>query len=198
MGAPASAGKRKPSYLVIWTILLVLLAATAAGAYFWYNRPIKPVELSAKESQVLTEKIDRMESTSGEPKYQPGTKQIIITERELNGLLAQNTDLGEKLTFILATNEIDARIETDLDENLPVFGGKKLKAKARFLLKTTEGRPTLILDDLTVWGASLPNDWLGGMKGKDLLAEIFGGSGGLRGIEELRIERGQLVIRLAE
>ncbi len=38
----------------------------------------------------------------------------------------------------------------------------------------------------------------GGMKGKDLLGEIFGDDGGFRGIEELRIERGRLVIRLAE
>lgn len=194
----ALARKRKPSCLVVAVIVIVLLVVTAAGAYFWFNRPIEPVELSAKETQALEQKIDSMEAAPGEPQYQPGTKEIIITERELNGLLAQNTDLGDKLKFTLATDEVHARLETDLDQDLPVVGGKRLKAKARFLVKTTEGRPSLVLDDLTVWGASLPNDWLGGMKGKDLLSEIFGGGGELRGIEELRIERGQLVIRLAE
>lgn len=190
--------KRKPSWLVVAVIVFVLLAMTGAGAYFWFNRPIEPVELSAKETQALEQKIESMEAAPGEPQYQPGSKEILITERELNGLLAQNTDLGDKLKFTLATDEVHARLETDLDEGLPVVGGKRLKAKARFLVKTTEGRPSLVLDDLTVWGASLPNDWLGGMKGKDLLSEIFGGGGGLRGIDELRIERGQLVIRLAE
>lgn len=198
METEAPAMKRKPSCLLVASIVLVLLVACVGGFYLWYNRPIKPVELSAKETQALEQKIESIEAVPGEPQYERGTKEIVITERELNGLLAQNTDLGDKLSFTLATDEIHARLETDLDQDLPVLGGKKLKAKARFLVKTMEGRPSLVLDDLTVWGASLPNDWLGGMKGKDLLSEIFGGGGGVRGIEELRIERGQLVIRLAE
>ena len=179
-------------------ILVVLLLAGIVGAYFWYNRPIKPVELTAQESQALEQKIDRIEAAPGEPQYQPGSKEVVLTERELNGMLAENTDLGDKLKFTLVTDEVHARLVTDLDEDLPMVGGKKLKAKARFLVQSVEGRPSLVLDDLTVWGASLPNDWLGGMKGKDLLSEIFGEGGGLSGIEELRIERGQLVIRLAE
>ena len=133
-----------------------------------------------------------------EPEYIPGSKEIILTERELNGLLNQNTNLGGKLNFTLGTGEIHARIETDMDQDLPVVGGKKLKARARFLVETMGGRPTIVLDDLTVWGASLPNDWLAGMKGKDLLQEIFPNASGLKGIEEIRIERGQLVVRLAE
>ncbi|MBG7609192.1 MAG: hypothetical protein IZT59_14360 [Verrucomicrobia bacterium] len=190
--------RKKSSCLLIAIILILLLVAGVAGAYFWYNRPIKPVELSQQEVQAVEAKIDSLEADPGEPEYVPGSKEIILTERELNGLLNQNTNLGDKLKLVLATDEIHARIETDMDEDLPVVGGKKLKAKARFLVKTVEGKPSLVLDDLTVWGASLPNDWLGGMKGKDLLGEIFGDDGGFRGIEELRIERGRLVIRLAE
>lgn len=196
--SPVPVAKGKPSCLLVAAIVVVLLLVSVAGAYFWYNRPIKPVALSTTETQVLEQKIERIEADPGEPRYEPGSKEIILTERELNGLLAQNTDLGDKLTFTLVTDEVHARMETDLEEGLPVVGGKKLKAKARFLVKTMDGRPSLVLDDLTVWGASLPNDWLGGMKGKDLLAEIFGGGGGVSGIEELRIERGQIVIRLAE
>ncbi|QTN34103.1 hypothetical protein HZ994_17850 [Akkermansiaceae bacterium] len=197
METPLPAKKGRPSCLLIAAIVFVLLIVSVAGAYFWYNRPIKPVELSAQETQALEQKIESMEAAPDEPDYQPGSKEIVITERELNGLLAQNTDLGDKLKFTLATDEIHARIETDLDEGMPVVGGKKLKAKARFLVGDADGKPSLMLDDLTVWGASLPNDWLGGMKGKDLLAELFGG-GKISGIEELRIERGRLVIRLAE
>ncbi len=178
-------------------IVLIVLLLAGAAAYAWINRPIKPVELSKQETVVLEEKIGSLETPSDEPAYEKGSKEIILTERELNGLLNQHTDLGQKIHFTLVTDEVHARIETDLEEDLPVVGGKKLKAKARFLVKSTEGRPSLVLDDLTVWGASLPNDWLGGLKGQDLLGQIFEG-GGLAGVEELRIERGQLVIRLAE
>jgi hypothetical protein len=185
---------KKSSCLVAGLLIFIVLG----GAYLWYNRPITPVELSQTETKALEEKVENLEAGPAEPEYVPGSKEIILTERELNGLLNKNTNLGDKLKFTLATDEIHARIETDMDEDVPIVGGKKLKAKARFLVKTMDGRPSLVLDDLTVWGASLPNDWLGGMKGKDLLTEIFGEGGGLRGIEELRIERGQLVIRLAE
>jgi hypothetical protein len=95
---------------------------------------------------------------------------------------------------------VHARIETDLDPDLPVVGGKHLKAKARFIVKTESGAPSLILDDLTVWGISLPNDWLGQLKGKDLLSQVLGGgkSGQVAGIEEMSVEPGQLTIRLKE
>lgn len=194
--APTSipASPRKGSCLIIGFVVLLLLVATAVGAYYWINRPIKPVELSQEETQVLEEKVSRLE----EPKYEKGSKEIILTEREINGLLNQNTNLGEKLKLTLGTDEIHARVETDLDQDLPVVGGKKLKARARFIVKTTEGRPSLVLDDLTVWGASLPNDWLAGMKGKDLLGEVFGNGTGLSGVEDIRIENGQLIIKLAE
>lgn len=190
--------KKKSSCLPIAVILVLLLIAGVAGAYFWYNRAITPVDLSKQEVEAVEAKIGKLEADSSEPEYVPGSKEIILTERELNGLINQNTQLGDKLKLTLATDEIHARIESDLDEDLPIVGGKKLKAKARFIVKNEGGKPSLVLEDLTVWGASLPNDWLGGMKGKDLLSEIFGSGGSIRGIEELRIERGQLVIRLAE
>ena len=191
-------GNKKSSCLPVAIVLILLLVAGVAGAYFWYNRPIKPVELSKQEVATVEAKIGDLEADPGEPEYVPGSKEIILTERELNGLINQNTQLGGKLKLILGTDEIHARIEKDMEEGLPVVGGKKLKAKARFLVKSFDGRPTIVLDDLTVWGASLPNDWLAGMKGKDLLKEIFPNADALRGIEELRIERGRLVIRLAE
>ena len=96
----------------------------------------------------------------------------------------------------MVTNAIHARIETDLDPDLPIFGGKRLKARARFLVGGAPEKPALVLDDLTVWGISLPNDWLGGLKGQDLLGQALGG--GIRGVEEFKVESGQLTIRLAD
>lgn len=187
--------KKRVSCLMVAVVVFLLLVLSAAGAYWWYNRPIKPVELSQEEVRAVEKKVEIIEA---EPGYEAGSKEIVLTEREINGLINENTSLGEQLNLTLATGEIHARVESDLPEDVPVIGGKRLKARARFLVETLEGRPSLVLDDVSVWGASLPNDWLGGMKGKDLLAEIFGEKGTLSGIEEIRIERGQLVIRLKE
>jgi hypothetical protein len=200
--APTPAPRKKSCLVpVLLTIIVVLLLGI--GLYLWHNRPIKPVELSAEEKAVVAEKIEviqQEEGASDEPTYEKGKREIVLSERELNGLLNEHTSLGGTLKFELGTDVLLARLETDLDPDLPVVGGRKLKAKARFFVKAEGGVPTLVLDDLTVWGVSLPNDWLGQLKGRNILGEILGGgqSGSLAGIEELVIEPRQLKIKLKE
>lgn len=194
---PPAVERKKVSCLIKGLIGLAVVVLIAGGLWFWFNRPIRPVVLTAQEKAVVEEKVEAMQAPA-EPEYEKGSKEIILTERELNGLLNENTDLGKSVSFQLVTNAVHARVETDLDPTLPVVGGKRLKARARFVVGGP-GEPRLVLDDVTVWGISLPNEWLGGMKGQDLLGQAIGGSGGgIPGVEEFKVERGRLVIRLAE
>ncbi len=186
------------SCLVKGLITLGLIALVLGGIWWWHNRPIQPVELSAAEKAVVEAKVEAIQNPDG-PVYEKGSKEIILTERELNGLLNQNTDLGKTVSLELARNAIHARVETDLDPDLPIIGGKHLKARARFLVSDEPGKAVFVLDDVTIWGVSLPNDWLGGLKGQDLLGETLSGKrGGIGGIEEFKVEPGRLMIRLAE
>jgi hypothetical protein len=189
--------KRKSPCLVKGLIVFGVLLLICGGLWWWHNRPIQPVTLSAPEKAAVQAKVEALQAPA-EPTYEKGRKEIIITERELNGLLNEQTDLGKTLSFQLATDAVLARIETDLDPTMPVVGGKRLKARARFLVSQTPGQAGLVLDDLTVWGVSLPNEWLGGLKGRDLLGEILGGGGKISGVEEFQLESGRIVIRLAE
>lgn len=199
---------RKKSCLVPVLIGIIVVLVAALGLIWWNNRPIKPVQLTAEERAVVQQKVEAIQQVEkpavpvkpGEPTYEKGKKEIILTERELNGLLNEHTTLGQKLKLELATDAVHARYETDLDPDLPVVGGKKLKARARFIVKTTQGIPSLVLDDLTLWGVSLPNDWLGQLKGKDIFAEILGGGKGgkIAGIEEMKVSSGELRIKLKE
>jgi hypothetical protein len=197
--APPALPKRGNSCLIKGVIGLLVLALILGGLWWWFNRPIQPVVLTAQEKVAVEAKVEAIQKPT-EPKYEKGSKEIILTERELNGLLNENTTLGKTVSFELATNAVHARVETDLDPDLPVVGGKHLKARARFLVSEEPGRASLILDDVTVWGVSLPNDWLAGMKGRDLLGEVLGGgkNGRIAGVEEFRVEPGKLIIRLAE
>lgn len=201
--APPALPRRK-SCLVPVLVGVIAVLVVAIGLIWWNNRAIKPVQLSAEEKAVVEAKVEALQveapATPAEPTYEKGKKEIVLTDRELNGLLNEHTTLGDKLKFELGTDAINARLETDLDPDLPVVGGKKLKARARFIVKTEEGVPSLVLEDLTVWGVSLPNDWLAQLKGKDLLGEILGGGKGgkVAGIEEMSVEPGQLKIRLKE
>lgn len=189
---------RKKSRLIKVVAVLALVILLLLGFWWWHNRPIQPVVLSQKEKEVVAEKVEAIQKPE-DPKYEKGSKEIILTERELNGLLNENTTLGKSVSFELATGAIHARVETDLDPDLPLVGGKHLKARARFLVSKEPGKAAFVLDDVTVWGISLPNEWLGGLKGHDLLGETIGGKGGgIAGVEEFKVETGKLVIRLAD
>ncbi|MEO5914650.1 MAG: hypothetical protein ABIS50_10485 [Luteolibacter sp.] len=177
---------------------LVILLLVLGGLWWWSNRPISPVVLTAPEKAAVEAKVEAMQKPA-EPKYEKGSKEIILTERELNGLLNERTTFGKSVSFQLATDAILARIETDLPPDLPVVGGKRLKARARFLVGGAPGHPSFVIDDLTVWGISLPNDWLAGLKGRDLLADILGGKDGkITGVEEFKVEPERLIIRLKD
>jgi hypothetical protein len=178
---------------------VLIVALVLGGMWWWLNRPIQPVVLTPQEKAVVEAKVEAIQKPA-EPTYEKGSKEIILTERELNGLLNENTAFGRSVSFQLASNAVHARVETDLDPDLPIVGGRHLKARARFLVSEEPGHASFVLDDVTVWGISLPNDWLAGMKGRDLLADMLGGgkSGKVAGVEEFKVEPGRLIIRLAE
>ena len=182
-------------------IALAVVAVLVGILWWWSNRPITPVVLTEPEKAVLQEKVETLngeETARPEPVYEKGLNVIQLTERELNGLIHQHTTLGDTLKLELATDAVHARIETELDQDLPVFGGKTLKAKARVAISMRENRPSLVLEDLTVWGISMPNDWLGGLKGKDFLHEIFGGEVALSGVKEVEVRNGGIFLELKD
>ena len=61
--------------------------------------------------------------------------------------------------------------------------------------------PCAIIEDVTIFGLSMPKAWLGGLKGENLLGEAMGTHGNspvLQGIKSLRVEPGALVIEVAD
>ena len=207
--------KKSRSGCKILLLLLLLVGIGLGGLWWWHNRAITPVELSADETAVIEKKLEAIHPDLADsrpelgpggsdveldspPTYEKGKSEITITERELNGLLHQQTKLGESVSFELVDGAVHARVAADLDQDVPIIGGKNLKARARFFAQTRDGVPELILDDLTVWGISVPNDWLGGLKGKNLLDEIFGDGPQLSGVKSIEIQRGRLTIKLKE
>jgi hypothetical protein len=130
----------------------------------------------------------------------PASREIVLTQKEINGLLAKNTDLAKRLAVHLSKDQLSVRLLVPLDEDLPLFGGKTFRASAGVELAFSGGRPVVALKGISVWGVPLPNAWLGGLKNVDLVKE-FGDRGGFwsafaAGIDEIRVEEGSLRIRL--
>ena len=219
------------SGLQTFLIVLVTMLVTATLT-FWVIRSyifpaeFKPVQLSASEEQVLARKLERIDSiqsrrTRGAAKaaqrsqdaaaevLEPeayseagASRSVTLTERELNGMLAKNTDMAKKLAIDLSENLMSAKLLIPVDEDFPIMGGQILKVRAGMELAYRDNRPVVILKGVSVMGVPIPNAWLGGMKNIDLV-EYYGNEAGFwkafaDGVENIHIEDGNITLLLKE
>ena len=214
--------RRFGCFHLFWVALIAVVATAVVGFFafkaFLFPKAFQPVQLSPKEAQVLQAKLERIDFAVESPEAtetdaagnlkpeayseEGADRTIRFTERELNALLAKNTDLADKLAIDLAPDLISAKLLLPLDEDLPVFGGKTLRVKTGVAFRYADGRPSLTLRGVMVMGVPLPNAWLGGLKNVDLVQE-FGADEGFwkafaDGVESLRVEDGLVAIRLKE
>ena len=129
-------------------------------------------------------------------------REVTFTERELNGLLANNTDLAEKLAVDLAADLVSLRLLLPVDPDFPIMGGKTLRVRAGAELAYRDSKPVVVLKGVSVMGVPIPNAWLGGLKNIDLMQE-FGGEPGFwqslgEGVESIQVQEGELYVKLKE
>ena len=132
----------------------------------------------------------------------PGSKVLRLTDREINGLLNANTDLGNSVRLEFATDAVNTYVAVRIPQDFPIGGGRMFRARGRFRVSLGNGgAPYAILEDVTVFGLSLPKAWLGGLKGENLISQAIGernGSPILQGIKSLRVEPGALVLEVED
>jgi hypothetical protein len=223
---PSSSTRRTKTVL-----LVVAIAAVTAAATVWvmnrylFPTSFQPVTLSEKEEKALATKLDRLDPThpppgtppdrrqgpakGGEPPLEPeaysetaASREVSFSEREINALLARNTDLAPRLAIDLSENLASARLLVPLDPDMPFLGGKTLRVSAGLALRYAGGKPVVMLKGVSLWGVPIPNAWLGGIKNIDLVGE-FGGKPGFwqavaAGVDDIRVADGRITIRLKE
>ncbi|WP_456379049.1 hypothetical protein [Thiolapillus sp.] len=221
--------KKKPKGFraihVLWIVLGTMLLTAAVT--FWavrtyvYAHDFKPVELSSKEQQQLNGKLRLLgyepgsatpAADKGEADNQwlrperydesQGKRELFFSERELNGLLANNKDLAKKLAVDLSDDMVSARLLVHVDPDFPILGGKTLRVSAGVEAAFRNERPVIKLRGVSVMGVPIPNAWLGGLKNVDLIGE-FGDAGGFwrsfaEGVEDIQVQDGKLKIVLKE
>jgi hypothetical protein len=194
--------------VVAATCVATLISVWAVSTYL-FPTEFKPVTLSAKEEKVLEQKINRLDSVQSRTarsikpeRYseEGASREIILTEKELNALLAHNTDLASHFAIDLSDEMASAKLLVPLDENFPLLGGKTVKLSAGLELSYRDGRPMIAIVGVSLWGVPIPNSWMGNLKNVDLVKE-YGGQKGFwsafaAGVDEIKITNGQLLVRL--
>jgi hypothetical protein len=217
-GAPARPEKPGLHWPQVTAIVLVAVVATALLTVwlvrtYLFPSQFEPVTLSAAEEQQLEAKLQRLEAL---PPAQPADRDltpepyteddaartVAFSERELNALLAKNTDLAERLAIDLSDKLISAKLLVPMDEEFPILGGRILRINTGLMFDYEDGRPIVKLKGVSLMGVPLPNAWLGGLKNVDLVAE-FGADEGFwqafaAGVADVKVREGNLVLRLRE
>ncbi|NNK96046.1 MAG: arginine N-succinyltransferase [Desulfobacterales bacterium] len=210
--------------MVLASMFIAIVATAFVIKIFLFPGPFKPVVLTDKEEQQLSTKLALFEGFSGkgepeaestEDEYEKDgslkpekyteagvSREINFTERELNAMVAKNTDLAEKLAIDLAENMVSIKLLIPLDPDFPMLGGRTLKIKAGAEFGYHSQRPVIKLKGVSLMGVPMPNAWLGGIKNLDLVSE-FGGDDGFwktfgDGVESISVVEGFLKIQLKE
>lgn len=226
---PAEAGPvktRSGFWLVVKVFALVALIAVI-GILFWvkhnfYASRFTPTELSSQEQTVLDAKL-AMLGRSAEKEEQAvrrGTdnsravrepeaysedgadREIRLTEKELNALIADNPELAERVALDLSKSLVSLKLVLPLDDELPVIGGKTLRLNAGLKMGYEDGQLFVALKGVSIGGIPLPNAWLGNIKERNIVEE-FGSEDGFwklfsEGIQDITVQDGQIAIQLNE
>ena len=211
-------------------LLFVLVAVLlTAGLSFWlirtYIHPgdFKPVALSAREQVQLDAKLrqlgvnprELLPNAEREDQYDaegrlvpekysedPEKREIRMSERELNALIANNPELARRLAIDLSDNLASAKLLIPVDPDMPVLGGRILRVNAGIEVAYRDEHPVVKLRGISVMGVPVPNAWLGNLKNVDLVQEFGTGPGFWNsfaaGVDLIEVVDGQLHIKLRE
>lgn len=204
----------------IFALGVVIFCLVVLFAAVWIKRNVyaskfTPVDLSKQEQRVLETKLSRLQERKPKAQPQPGktlapdpyteegaTREIHLTERELNGLIANTPDIAEMVAVDLSNDLISVKLVLPVEEEVPVLGGKTLKIHMGLTVTYEGGRPIIALKGVSLGGIPLPNAWLGNLKNVNLVGE-FGADDGFweifsSGVQSIKVQQGHVEIKLKE
>lgn len=220
--APAPTQKRRFGCMQVLLVLLVAVLLSAAATGWWIKRNVyastfKPTTLSAKEEAAFEEKLARLEAAGGsgapvvaaDGTAQPevyseagANREIRISEKELNAIIDKNPEWADRVAIDIADDLLSVVLLVPVDPDFPLVGGTTARITAGATLRFENEKPVVIVRGISIGGIPLPSAWMGDLKNKDLVQE-FGGQGGFwdglsRGVEDIKLEEGNLYLKLRE
>ena len=208
--------------IVVLVMVLSVVGTIFAARAWLFPKPFTPVVLSQQEEIRLEAKLQQFEmparltgenpaadsKSKGDEKLADGSlkpeayseegasRTITLSERELNALLAKNTDLAGKLAIDLGDELVSAKLLIPVDPDFPMLGGKTLRVRAGVELAYREARPVVKIRGISIMGVPVPSAWMGGLKNIDLI-EQFGTDEGFwkafsDGVDSITVQNNQL------
>ena len=217
-------GKKQVSRIPrFWVVAFLVLLAVLVLVAVWvrqnvYASKFTPVTLTREENAVLQDKLARLRQEepvpasseavpgkplSPEPYTEEGaSRQVQLSERELNALIAGTPDVAEKVAVDLSDDLISVKLVLPVEDEVPVLGGKTFRIHLGLAVRYEGEKPYIALKGVSLGGIPLPNAWLGYLKNVNLVEEFGSGDGFWRifsgGVRTIEVRQGRMRITLKE
>lgn len=202
---------------------IVLLAVVVTVFVGWwvirtyiFPSQLEPVELTYSEQVELGSKLKAIGVVTDTPAPPPGesaravpepyseegaSREVFFSERELNGLIAKDSELANNLAVDLADDLVSFTLLVTVPQDFPVMPGRIVRVRGGAEVSFANGKPVVAIKGVSLMGVPVPNAWLGNLKNVDLVQE-FGDAGFWKafadGVEAVRVQDGRVQVQLRE
>lgn len=143
-------------FMIAVTLIAVLLAVTV---WYFSTKPLETTKLKGDELKNVEDKVkpvvDRL--IAGQSVK---TDTLLLSEHEINGYIDHASKYGEGVHLDLQDGYIDVLVYQEAPKNVPIFGGKKVRAKCKMYLSVENNKPHVSVSDVKAFGLPLPKKWI--------------------------------------
>ena len=170
---------------------LSILILAAAGGFLAYRGVKKAIgKLSEEYTQTAPATLPTVKVSESEvaelfarvkefsiavKEGESASTELILTAKDLNVLIQKSpawSSVAGKVYVRIEDNSIHGDASFPLDELMPLLKDRWLNGSASFKVETAAGRLLVFADSLSIRGKPLPEDFMKGLRSKNLAEEI--------------------------
>lgn len=199
--------------------VIVMLLVIAASGFFYVKglindqvenytgteaEPLEIITLDNSEKNELESKLAKFQAAIDSPDAEGATKELVLNEREFNGLIASELDeYKDSIKLGLNGDTINADLSLPLDQfaNIPMLGSLEdrfFNGKVELDISLENGVPEIYLLGAEVGGAALPESVLDAISNENLADELMENPDVkefLEKLDSLKIEDGKAIFK---
>ncbi|MBT8422511.1 MAG: arginine N-succinyltransferase [Gammaproteobacteria bacterium] len=201
-------------------VLLAIVVTVFVGWWvirtYIFPSELEPVELTYSEQVELGNKLKAIgvvrdlpappegetARATPEPYSEAGaSRALFFSEREMNGLIAEDSELANNLAIDLSDDLVSFTLLIPVPQDFPVMPGRIVRVRGGAEVAFANGRPVVAIKGVSLMGVPVPNAWLGNLKNVDLVQQ-YGDAGFWKafaaGVESVNVENGRIQVQLRE
>ena len=183
----SSSGGCLKGCLIIALILFLIVVGLVVGGYYYLKSQVNKytsdtpadipsVTLPAEQLEELQARIDTFQSSFEEgakpAEEQPKNIELILTQDEINALIASNPDFANRVFITVNQGVVGAELSIPMDA-IPGGDGRYLNATASLNVSMENGVLLVTIADASIKGEPIPQEYIAALQSENLAGELY-------------------------